>query len=523
MKINFKIIIFFFIIIAVLNSALFAGDETIINHKTSHSFKVNSFILPKEKEFKSNIEELKKNAAVEILNLIRNSEKITVPYLNILPPVSEPLFNLPKYINIFKELKSVNFNNIKLSIVVKDPPKLQNKLFLKLFKNLNNRFAEIYSENVEPSFIHTDLFYTLKSGVYKFQLFSNEISIGGSDTFEISNYDNRSLVIETAQSKPVKIRLLCSDGKTPLNEAVVALKYKTGGIIETGKTNSSGMIIWDLSKKQEIKIPASVDDDFYFILEIINQRQKIGDEKLIFTEENLKKLTFNIKTNQRPKSFYMDKKIKLKGKITGDFIAKNLPVPYIKISFYEKEVGFLDLYGNDASFLKIGECKTFSDGSFEFENMDVDDGPNQSTRDIIVSAELESDYVVMYNAMLGTKTIYKYKIDLQENIWPYNSEFDFGEINLSSLNFEKPLALYQILQNQLINFKNENPVYNRTILAAYPATKIYMNISEDIKYFYGDNILKITKKGGDYILKYGITSDNVVDLLREAANSNLYR
>ncbi|HPG29528.1 MAG TPA: hypothetical protein PLQ81_01990, partial [bacterium] len=346
MKINFKIIIFFFIIIAVLNSALFAGDETIINHKTSHSFKVNSFILPKEKEFKSNIEELKKNAAVEILNLIRNSEKITVPYLNILPPVSEPLFNLPKYINIFKELKSVNFNNIKLSIVVKDTPKLQNKLFLKLFKNLNNRFAEIYSENVEPSFIHTDLFYTLKSGVYKFQLFSNEISIGGSDTFEISNYDNRSLVIETAQSKPVKIRLLCSDGKTPLNEAVVALKYKTGGIIETGKTNSSGMIIWDLSKKQEIKIPASVDDDFYFILEIINQRQKIGDEKLIFTEENLKKLTFNIKTNQRPKSFYMDKKIKLKGKITGDFIAKNLPVPYIKISFYEKEVGFLDLYGN---------------------------------------------------------------------------------------------------------------------------------------------------------------------------------
>ncbi|MBP7653042.1 hypothetical protein KA977_06450 [Candidatus Dependentiae bacterium] len=518
---NNRLLFNLFLILFIISNAeiTFSSDETVIHHKTIHSFNVNSFIIPAEKEFNSNIDIFKKNIVGRILKIIQNSDIVSIPYLNILPAVTEPLFNIPKYINIYKELKNINFNNIKLTVILKEQSVPEKKITLKLYKNLNNVMTEIYSEELSSTLIHSDLVYTLKSGIFKFQLLFNEIVIGSSETFELTDFDDKKIKIETFQSKLLKLKLLCNDGKSPLNEASVALKYKTGGIFETGKTNSSGIIVWNSSKKEDLKIPISADNDYFFNLEIINQRQKIKTEKIVFSEEIIKKQILNIITDQHPRNYFLDKKIKLKGKISGDFIVKNLPVPYIKITFYEKEVGFLDLYGNDAGFLKIGECKSFSDGSFELENIDVDDGPNQSTRDIIVSAELESDYLIMYNAMLGTKTIYRYKIDLQENIWPYNSEYDFGEISLSSLNSEKPLALYQIMQNQLINFKNENPIFNRTIFTVYPATKIYMDVSEDIKYFYSDNILKITKKGGDYILKYGLTSDNINDLLKEAANS----
>ncbi len=256
----------------------------------------------------------------------------------------------------------------------------------------------------------------------------------------------------------------------------------------------------------------------YFNLEIINQGQRIKPEELKIENQTLNGSLIKIITTQHPREYYLDKKITLKGKLISSLIAEKMPAPYMSVFFYEQEVGFLDLHSQDADFLKIGECVTYSDGNFELKNITATDGPGQLTRDILTAIELSSNYAVMYNSLLGTKTIYKFKLNIRENIWPYEDVYNLGDIDIAVLTNEPAVKIFSFIQNQLIFFRNQNPAYNRPAFIVYPATKIYMDIKDDIRFLYSDNILKITKKGGDYILKYGFSADNISDLLKEAAS-----
>jgi len=124
--------------------------------------------------------------------------------------------------------------------------------------------------------------------------------------------------------------------------------------------------------------------------------------------------------------------------------------------------------------------------------------------------------------MLGTKTIYRIKADYQENIWPYNGVYDFGEIKLDIATADKPAVLFNIIQNALIDLKKSNAIFSRKLRIIYPAANLNFNLkSEDSKYMLGIDALKISKKGGDDILKSGAISDNLYEILKEAASVRL--
>lgn len=491
----------------------------IVNHKTSHYFTIDPFIFPKEIEPPSKIPPLSK-LLDSVGAIISIDSHIISSALNIMPAFAEPEFTLPKLFDVLSEIKRESLNNVTVILNAGKQVSV-NADELVLSQVINNNVSEIYSQKIKKISEDLPSLFSLQKGIFKFFLKNGNQIIASSAEFSLKNNEERIISLNLRETRNIKIQLFCNDGKSPLNESAVSLKLKTGQIIENGITDKTGKIFWGQTKKEFIKLPVSENQSEYYALEIINQRQIIKTEGIDITPAFKDFSVLAIKTDQFPKEYYLDKKITLRGKIISGYFSGKIPAAYMRILFYEQEVGFIDLYSTDAQFVKIGECISFSDGSFELKDIEVADGPAQSSRDIIIAVELSSDYAVMYNGMLGTKVIYKLKIDTQENIWPYKNEYDFGTLNITDLNHDNTLKLFSIIQNQLIHFRKQNPIYERHVSIAYPATKIYMNMKEDIKYFYADNILKITKKGGEYILKFGLTQDNISDLLREASSSGL--
>ena len=521
MKMNYFVLSLLFILISTINLPAKSSDSAayIVNHKTSHYFTIDPFIFPKEKEAVSKIPAFSKLLG-SVNPLVTFDSDIISSALNILPVFSDPEFTLPKLFDIIAEIKQENLNNVSVVLNI-DRPSEGEALELILFQKTNNNFSELYSKKIKVEKEIFPVVFSLQKGVFKFILKKGSQIISSSSEFSLKNSEERIIALNQRESKNIKFQLFCNDGKAPLNEAVVSIKIKSGQILENGITDKYGKILWGAAKKEFIKLQVSEDHSDNYIIDIVNQRQVIKSEPFILSSSAADFSLIAIKTDQFPKEYYIDKNVILRGKLVSGFISDKIPAAYMRLLFYEQEVGFIDLYSTDAHFVKIGECITFSDGSFELKNIDVSDGIGQSSRDIIVALELSSDYAVMYNAMLGTKIIYKFKIDIQENIWPYKNEYTFGTLNITELNNDNTIKLYSLIQNQLIHFRNQNPIYEKPVVLAYPATKIYMNMKEDIKYFYADNVLKITKKGGEYILKYGLTQDNLADLLREASSSGL--
>jgi hypothetical protein len=516
-----KLLVGLFVCFITAYCITFADTDGItVNYNTFHKYKLDSFLLPKESEYNSNIINLKnkintfKNKINFIdLDFLKNLFKIT-------PYIQEPVFNFPELKDLLKKIKSFNFNNVSINIHFEEF--YEGNLNFVIKHQKNNLHSEIYKKSINYTYSDKLFHCTLKKGLYKFQIYDNNLLIAESKILRVTNFDEKIVYMKVLGRKNLTFKLLCNDKKSPLNESIVALKYSDGSIYITGLTQKNGIVIWGNSKKEKISLPIMYNPDDYLLIDIKNQRQKIKPEKIHIDKNLTSNKIMDIVTDQYPKKYYKDKSVTVKGKIISDIVSSRLGLPFIKVVLYEKEVGFLDLYSNDAVFLKIGEAYTYSDGSFEIKNVLMDDGPQQITRDIIVALELDSDYLVMYNAMLGTKIIYKFKKDYQENLWPYKNEYNFGEIHLDSKSTEKSIKLFNMVENELIKLRKSDPIFNQKLYIIYPSTKIHMESDENIRFFYSDNLLKVTKTGGNYLLKYGLTSDNIKDLLKEAAKKKRY-
>ncbi|HOK40251.1 MAG TPA: hypothetical protein PLD27_04340 [bacterium] len=257
--------------------------------------------------------------------------------------------------------------------------------------------------------------------------------------------------------------------------------------------------------KDEILLFDNSNDKPYYI-EVYNQGQKIKEDKLHIVANRHKSITTcSIITDQEPLSFYVGKKVKIKGRVLyQDIYEKIKPVQETKIKLYDEEVGLTDIYSTNFERNFLAETYTNSDGEFEFKEIVNYDGKYKDTIDAIIILELETKDSKMINTYLGTDIVYRINIYKQENIWPIENEYCTNDIIITEENkdYDKYL-LFQLINE---SYKKEKIDWFRKankLQIVYPFLQLKNLEFTSFNYQSTENILRISKQIGDKILKTG--------------------